>query len=66
MELRSAISASTVTQSQLPSLDVYCNYHLCLDFTTVIQGEFAWRNLQKDGFVGRAPIGSFPANGYGW
>jgi formylglycine-generating enzyme len=29
------------------------------------QGEFPWRNLARDGFHGRAPVGSFPPNGYG-
>lgn len=29
------------------------------------QGEFPYRNLAEDGFAGRAPVGSFPANGYG-
>jgi formylglycine-generating enzyme len=29
------------------------------------QGEFPRQNLALDGFVGRAPVGSFPANGYG-
>lgn len=29
------------------------------------QGEFPWQNHASDGFVGRAPVGSFPANGYG-
>jgi formylglycine-generating enzyme len=29
------------------------------------QGEFPWQNLGQDGFVGRAPVGTFPANGYG-
>jgi formylglycine-generating enzyme len=29
------------------------------------QGEFPVQNLALDGFVGRAPVGSFPANGYG-
>jgi len=29
------------------------------------QGEFPWRNLQEDGFDWTAPVGSFPANGYG-
>ena len=29
------------------------------------QGEFPWQNLLKDGFEGTAPVGSFPANGYG-
>ncbi len=29
------------------------------------QGEFPWQNLEQDGFSGRAPVGSFPANGYG-
>ena len=27
--------------------------------------EFPWQNQALDGFVGRAPFGSFPANGYG-
>jgi formylglycine-generating enzyme required for sulfatase activity len=29
------------------------------------QGEFPWQNLNTDGFEGTAPVGSFPANGYG-
>ena len=29
------------------------------------QGEFPSQNLQEDGFAHRAPVGSFPANGYG-
>lgn len=29
------------------------------------QGDFPWRNSQDDGFVGAAPVGSFPPNGYG-
>lgn len=29
------------------------------------QGQFPWQNLALDGFAGRAPVGSFPANGYG-
>jgi formylglycine-generating enzyme required for sulfatase activity len=29
------------------------------------QGEFPWKNEAADGFIGRAPVGSFPANGYG-
>lgn len=29
------------------------------------QGRFPDRNLGSDGFIGRAPVGSFPANGYG-
>ena len=29
------------------------------------QGEFPWQNLCADGFEGTAPVGSFPANGYG-
>ena len=29
------------------------------------QGEFPWQNHALDGFPGRAPVGSFPANGYG-
>ena len=29
------------------------------------QGEFPWQNHAQDGFAGRAPVGSFPANGYG-
>jgi sulfatase modifying factor 1 len=28
------------------------------------QGQFPWQNLALDGFAGRAPVGSFPANGY--
>jgi formylglycine-generating enzyme required for sulfatase activity len=29
------------------------------------QGEFPWKNLRTDGYDGIAPVGSFPANGYG-
>lgn len=29
------------------------------------QGEFPYENLATDGFQGTAPVGSFPANGYG-
>ena len=29
------------------------------------QGHFPDRNTGEDGFVGRAPVGSFPSNGYG-
>ena len=29
------------------------------------QGRFPWENLLEDGFEGTAPVGSFPANGYG-
>jgi sulfatase modifying factor 1 len=29
------------------------------------QGHFPDRNTGADGFIGRAPVGSFPANGYG-
>jgi formylglycine-generating enzyme len=29
------------------------------------QGPFPYRDLGLDGFVGRAPVGSFPPNGYG-
>ena len=29
------------------------------------QGEFPWQNLASDGYEGLAPVGSFPANGYG-
>ena len=29
------------------------------------QGEFPWQNHVLDGFPGRAPVGSFPANGHG-
>jgi len=28
------------------------------------QGLFPWQNTAEDGFVGTAPVGSFPANGY--
>ena len=31
----------------------------------VWQGEFPYRNTREDGFVTTAPVGSFPANGYG-
>ncbi len=31
----------------------------------IYQGVFPVRNLASDGFVGRAPAGCFPANGYG-
>ncbi len=29
------------------------------------QGPFPWRNFASDGFAGTAPVGSYPANGYG-
>src|SRR5450432_4259960 len=29
------------------------------------QGEFPWQNLLADGYEWTAPVGSFPANGYG-
>ncbi|HZO27245.1 MAG TPA: formylglycine-generating enzyme family protein [Chloroflexota bacterium] len=29
------------------------------------QGEFPYKNLKHDGYEGTAPVGSFPANGYG-
>jgi formylglycine-generating enzyme required for sulfatase activity len=29
------------------------------------QGDFPWQNLATDGFEGIAPVGSYPANGYG-
>ena len=29
------------------------------------QGEFPWQNLATDGFAGLAPVGSYPANGFG-
>jgi formylglycine-generating enzyme required for sulfatase activity len=29
------------------------------------QGEFPWKNTSEDGFDWTAPVGSFPANGYG-
>jgi formylglycine-generating enzyme len=29
------------------------------------QGEFPWENLLSDGYEGCAPVGQFPANGYG-
>jgi len=29
------------------------------------QGEFPYENLLLDGYLGAAPVGSFPANGYG-
>ncbi len=29
------------------------------------QGDFPWRNSEKDGFAGTAPVGSFPPNDYG-
>jgi formylglycine-generating enzyme len=29
------------------------------------QGEFPWQNLRTDGFEKTAPVGTFPANGYG-
>lgn len=29
------------------------------------QGEFPWQNELLDGYAGTAPVGSFPANGYG-
>ena len=29
------------------------------------QGEFPWQNTAADGYLGTAPVASFPANGYG-
>lgn len=29
------------------------------------QGDFPWQNLRTDGYEGTAPVGQFPANGYG-
>lgn len=29
------------------------------------QGEFPWQNLRLDGYEWTAPVGSYPANGYG-
>ena len=29
------------------------------------QGRFPWTNTEQDGYFGTAPVGSFPANGYG-
>jgi sulfatase modifying factor 1 len=29
------------------------------------QGPFPWRNFETDGWVGTAPVGTFPPNGYG-
>jgi sulfatase modifying factor 1 len=29
------------------------------------QGPFPWRNFAEDGYDGTAPVGSYPANGYG-
>ena len=29
------------------------------------QGEFPWQNLEEDGYLQVAPVGSFPPNGYG-
>jgi formylglycine-generating enzyme len=29
------------------------------------QGEFPWENLNRDGYEGTSPVGSFPPNGYG-
>ena len=34
-------------------------------WTNTWQGEFPWQNLLEDGHEGTAPVGSFPANGYG-
>jgi len=34
-------------------------------FANIWQGEFPHRNTAQDGFVGTAPVKSFPANGYG-
>ncbi|WP_066908034.1 formylglycine-generating enzyme family protein [Millisia brevis] len=31
----------------------------------VWQGQFPWENLLTDGYAGTAPVGQFPANGYG-
>jgi formylglycine-generating enzyme required for sulfatase activity len=33
--------------------------------TNVWQGEFPWQNTRLDGHLGTAPVGSYPANGYG-
>nr|WP_231889841.1 formylglycine-generating enzyme family protein [Oceanobacillus sp. Castelsardo] len=37
------------------------NEHLC----NVWQGEFPKTNTEEDGYIGTAPVSSFPANGYG-
>ncbi|WP_444979310.1 formylglycine-generating enzyme family protein [Arthrobacter mangrovi] len=37
------------------------NVHLC----NIWQGDFPRRNLEQDGFLGTAPVRSFPPNGYG-
>ena len=29
------------------------------------QGQFPYQNLELDGYVGTAPVGRYPANGYG-
>jgi formylglycine-generating enzyme required for sulfatase activity len=29
------------------------------------EGDFPWRNTEKDGYTGTSPVGSYPANGYG-
>jgi formylglycine-generating enzyme len=29
------------------------------------QGEFPWRNMASDGYVGTSPVGTYDANGYG-
>jgi formylglycine-generating enzyme len=34
-------------------------------FANTWQGEFPWQNRFEDGFEWTAPVGSFPANGYG-
>jgi formylglycine-generating enzyme required for sulfatase activity len=33
--------------------------------TNTWQGEFPWQNQAQDGFVGRAPVDTFPPNSYG-
>ena len=41
---------------------------LCPDGRQMVnhwQGEFPWQNLLEDGYEWTAPVGSFPANGYG-
>jgi formylglycine-generating enzyme len=36
-----------------------------VQMANVWQGEFPWENLLTDGYEGTAPVGQFPANGYG-
>lgn len=35
------------------------------EMANIWQGEFPAKNLKRDGFLGTAPVGAFPPNGYG-